>query len=122
LRLYKEIRTNALAEFGIDPYRKFERQRQTSRSRGIEFKMGFEDWWKLWEADFANRGRHVGQNVMCRNADMGPYEDGNVRIGTTTSNQKERWLLANLREFAEEWGGNAQASDWLDQRRDMGYL
>lgn len=62
-----------------------------ARKRGIEFKLTFEEWFKIWtDSDHLHeRGTKRGQYVMARNGDQGAYEVGNVRIVTTTENVRE---------------------------------
>lgn len=118
--LHREIRKEAVARFGRDPYRSFMVHRANARKRGIEFRLDFPGWWELVGPTFDKRG--TGKNVMCRNADAGAYEAGNVRIATSAQNVIEGAMLRRFREFDEEWGDNAQASDWLENRRDTGYF
>lgn len=54
---------------------------------GIPFTLTFEQWWELWEPHWEERG--IGGKVMCRTADKGGYELGNVRIDTQANNNRE---------------------------------
>src|SRR4051812_11641348 len=64
------------------PWGKFAQHRRDSRGRGIEFKLTFEQWWKLWQdsGKWSRRGARKGQYVMARFGDVGPYSVGNVII------------------------------------------
>ena len=53
-------------------------QRQHAKQRGIEFLFEFQEWLDWWGDDFANRGCKVGQLVMARFNDEGPYAPDNV--------------------------------------------
>ena len=74
-------------EFRTGPKQRYVAQKATSKLRGVEFKLSFEEWWKIWEPHWEGRG--VGKLVMCRLGDSGPYEVGNVRIDTHQSNMQE---------------------------------
>lgn len=120
--LFAEIRRAALERCGVDPYIKFLSHRNGAAARGIEFEMTFEEWWAIWEPRFADRGRKVGQVVMCRAGDEGPYRTGNVRIDTVTANHRERCVVLNRAAVRDAWG-DSTASDWLDGRqRVRGYF
>jgi hypothetical protein len=72
----------------------FLNQRKRAKQRGIEFHFTFEEW-KLWWEDnlgsdwFKLRGKRVGQYVMARNGDKGPYEASNVKCITAIKNIQE---------------------------------
>ncbi len=68
----------------------FKRQKQNSRTRGIEWKLTFAEWWAIWSASgkWDERGRGSGY-CMARHGDTGPYEIGNVKIIPGPENQAE---------------------------------
>ncbi len=70
-----------------DPKYKFRKHKNLADFRGIPFTLTYEDWWKIWEPHWEDRGR--GGMVMCRTADKGGYELGNVRIDTHANNIRE---------------------------------
>lgn len=74
------------------PYARFKQHRQSAKHRGIDFNLTFEQWWELWAPHWEKRGQGSQQMCMCRKADKGPYEVGNVRIATNKENQQERAL------------------------------
>src|SRR5262245_4444744 len=69
----------------------FNRQRRTAKQRGVEWKLDFWEWLKIWEdsGHFEERGRRRGQYQMCRNSDVGPYASSTVRIDTQAANIRE---------------------------------
>jgi hypothetical protein len=75
-----------------DPRKAYREHAASAGQRGIEFRLTFEQWWALWEQRYAERGTRKGQYCMCRTADKGGYEMGNVRIATVTENAHERTL------------------------------
>jgi hypothetical protein len=77
-------RTN---KYRSSPKERYLVQRNQAKNRGIDFNLTFDEWWKLWEPYWAERGK--GKLVMCRTLDCGPYEVGNVRIDTHQSNMQE---------------------------------
>ncbi len=77
----EELRKQACAA-----YRK---QRKNSRTRGIGWKLTFEEWWSVWLK--SGRWSQRGQTgyVMSRPGDSGNYEIGNVRIISASENHQE---------------------------------
>lgn len=92
MRLYPEIRAVGLAINGKDPYHAYLRHIAGAEARGIGFKFTFEEWWAIWEPHWARRGNKGQEMCMCRTADKGDYEPGNVRIATNRENAHERTL------------------------------
>ena len=78
-------------------------QRHTSKQRGVEFKLTFEEWVAWWGDDFEHRGRRHYQLQMCRYGDEGAYELGNIYKASQSEN-KDR-----PRYKADEEGG---VTDW----------
>lgn len=62
-------------------------QRHTSRQRGVEFNLTFEQWRDWWGEDFHLRGKRVSDLQMCRYGDKGAYELGNIYKATKHENQ-----------------------------------
>ena len=76
-------------------------QRNTSKQRGVEFNLTFEQWRDWWGDDFDNRGRKMLQLCMCRYGDTGPYELGNIYKATNAENkgpprEKDEGLHADI--------------------------
>ena len=65
-------------------------QKSNARTRKINFLLTFEQWLELWNASgkLEQRGRGAAKYCMCSNGDVGPYEVGNVFIGTGRENVK----------------------------------
>lgn len=63
-------------------------QKSNSRTRKVPFLLSFEQWLTIWtESEKLNqRGRGAKKFCMCRHGDVGPYELGNVFIGTGGEN------------------------------------
>jgi len=74
------------------PERRYQAHKGSARERGIEFRLSFAEWWALWEPHWSRRGQKSLDMCMCRKADKGAYEVGNVRIATNRENQQERAL------------------------------
>lgn len=49
-------------------------------TRGIEWKLTYEEWLDIWGDKITQRGRGRGKYNMCRYGDTGAYEVGNVYI------------------------------------------
>lgn len=62
--------------------RAYRMQRNSAKTRGIEWKFDFESWLAVWRDSgrIADRGRGVGKYVMARFGDVGAYEPSNVEI------------------------------------------
>jgi hypothetical protein len=73
---------------GETPLRQFQIHRATAKSRGIEFRLTFEEWEQWWRdsGHYHERGLHRGQYVMSRKGDIGAYELGNIDCVTTGEN------------------------------------
>lgn len=74
----------------LTPRGKWLDQKMGASQRGIDFNLTFDQWWELWETHWHERG--IGGKVMCRYADKGAYEIGNVRIDTQANNNIEACL------------------------------
>jgi hypothetical protein len=84
---YKEIR-RVECRNGVTPQDAFTKQKVNASLRKIEFKLNFRQWWELWQSSgkWDSRGVRVGQYVMGRKDDSGPYSIDNVVIQTCSSN------------------------------------
>jgi hypothetical protein len=78
----------------------FEKHKSNAKSRKIEFKFTFDEWWDIWKPHFHNRGYRRGQFVMCRTLDQGAYEVGNVRIDTVAGNASTRRVVNFAKKMA----------------------
>lgn len=58
------------------------RQKNTAKTRGVQWNLKLWDWWQIWQdsGKWEERGRGKGKYVMCRFGDNGAYEVGNVYI------------------------------------------
>lgn len=75
--------------------KKFHLQKRHAKSRDIPFHFSFRDWVCWWESSLGSdwmskRGRKVGQYVMARLNDTGPYSVDNVKCVTCSENQSEQ--------------------------------
>lgn len=63
-------------------------QERNALARGIPFLLSFEQWLSIWteSGKLDQRGRGADKFCMCRFGDYGPYEVGNVFIGTGREN------------------------------------
>ena len=66
-------------------------QERNALNRGIQFMLSFEQWLAIWteSGKLDQRGRGAEKFCMCRNDDVGPYEIGNVFIGTGRENVRD---------------------------------
>ena len=102
------------------PRTRFSQHRASAKARGIEFNLTFEQWWQLWEPHWEKRGQKSHEMCMCRKADIGAYEVGNVRIATNKENQQEKALEFRTRHAQRRYRYVAdhprtsigQAADW----------
>jgi len=60
----------------------FSLHKSNAKSRGIDFLLTFEEWYKIWgdSGHINDRGTKLGQYCMARKGDKGPYAVGNVGI------------------------------------------
>jgi hypothetical protein len=72
-------------------WRQFREAVRNARARDIEFLLTYSEWLKIWQdsGHLSERGKKLGQYVMARFGDKGPYAVGNVRIIATTENLAE---------------------------------
>jgi hypothetical protein len=66
----------------------YKMHKSNARTRKIPFLLTFEQWLAIWtkSGKLNQRGRGADKFCMCRNGDVGPYEVGNVFIGTGREN------------------------------------
>jgi hypothetical protein len=93
LRRHGMTRTEFLAikaAHGDAPIAKFRSQRNAANWRGIEWRLTFAEWWRVWQESgkWAQRARATGY-VMARHGDRGPYAIGNIKIITAGQNNSE---------------------------------
>lgn len=76
------------------PIAKFRFQKNRAEIRGVEWKMSFDEWMKVWEDSgrWELRGRKTGCYCMCRYGDTGPYSIENIYIGEFVPNAAKRPL------------------------------
>jgi len=77
----------------LDPYKS---QRGAATYRGIPWEFSLKTWWGVWvkSGKWAIRGKRIGEYVMARKRDTGPYCSDNVYIITCSANIKERGTFA----------------------------
>lgn len=70
---------------------RYDEHKQSSRVRGIQFLLTFEEWCRIWidSGHWEERGCHRGEYCMARFGDKGPYAVGNVKIILHTQNLSE---------------------------------
>lgn len=83
--------TDSYRKYITSPKGRYATHKSNAKTRGIEWKLTFEEWMEIWEnsGKYEERGRTRGSYVMARILDMGPYEKGNVKIILTEKNSSE---------------------------------
>lgn len=78
---------------------KFKTQKNSAKSRGIEWNLTLKEWWDIWQEDgkWENRGIGSGKYVMARICDLGSYSIGNVQIITHNENSVESREMDKVR-------------------------
>ena len=126
MRVHRELRCKLKELTGKDVYWLYIQQRSNAKRRGIAFDLTFPQWAQVWDGKMDMRGVKRGQFVMCRHGDVGPYTPGNVSIRTTQSNLDEHHRLKTKQDIKAAWTfdgvDRSACADWLENRRDMGYL
>lgn len=86
------------AKYGNRPFRAYACHKRNAKTRNIDWKFNFIQWWKVWELSgkWSKCGRGNGKYNMARFRDIGPYETGNVRILSVENNVAEYY--ANHKE------------------------
>lgn len=79
--------------------RRFDTHKSNAKSRGIEFLLTFEQWFKIWtdSGHLHERGNRGHQYCMARLGDKGPYAVGNVKIITCNQNHSAQELSPDAR-------------------------
>jgi hypothetical protein len=91
-RLQAEIeRRTEMSRLNDDRY-KFHVQKGQAKQRGIPWELEYWEWLQIWQdsGHLEERGCRLGQWVMARNGDEGPYGVGNVKIVRVETNNYER--------------------------------
>jgi len=75
------------------PMKKYYTQRKNALARGIEWRIGFKEWWDMWQQSgkWTLRGRGSGY-CMARWGDTGPYHPDNVYICSSSENIKDGFI------------------------------
>lgn len=89
----------------------YDNQRRGAAKRGIAWSMSFAEWLAIWEASghFHERGRNVGEYVMARFGDTGPYARWNVSIVTVSRNHRARKPVRNHSARMRRWWAERKA-------------
>ena len=97
------------------PRYRFSIQRSHAKRRGIEWQMTFEEWFAVWQESghWHERGNRVGQYVMARHGDTGPYSPDNVSIVTCSQNISEAKRKDDLPM------GVSRVKSWFKARRHL---
>lgn len=84
----KPTRNAAAAKRRSSLMGKYKMQERNAQARGIPFLLSYEQWLAIWidSGKLNQRGRGAEKFCMCRNGDDGPYQVGNVFIGTGREN------------------------------------
>jgi hypothetical protein len=93
--------------YNESPRGRFSQQRQNARRRGVEWRLTFNEWWKIWQdsGHWPDRGKgKEGKYCMGRNGDKGAYEVGNVEIIKYSRNAFD----------------SMTAAGWVEARKDNG--
>jgi len=91
---------------------KFKTQRNSAKTRGIEWNLTLLEWWNIWQESghWEERGIGSGKYVMARECDLGAYSKENVKIITHNENSSEsrqmdyvrgRWSGESIKSLAE---------------------
>ena len=67
----------------------YDNAKNCARQRDIDWQFTYYTWIEWWGSDIQNRGPYLGQLVMARNGDCGPYHPDNVRKATCSENLSE---------------------------------
>ena len=68
---------------------KYRCHKADANRRGIPFLLTYEEWIGWWGDDYARRGRLIGQLVMARLNDSGPYSLDNIEKITVSQNHAD---------------------------------
>jgi hypothetical protein len=70
-------------------YRQYYNAYYCAQYRGIDWEFTYDEWVKWWGPDINNRGTYIGQLVMARYNDTGPYNVNNVKKIKSSENVSE---------------------------------
>lgn len=70
------------------PVEKFKQQARQAKQRGIEWLLTFDEWMSAWRdsGKWDERGKRIGQYVMARRGDVGPYALDNIYFCLASEN------------------------------------
>ena len=76
----------------------FSRQKSGAKVRKIQWDLTFDQWLEIWTNSgmLWNRGKGVGESMMCRRIEPSPYSVKNVYIGDGKTNQAD--MYRNLKD------------------------
>lgn len=79
---------------------RYTHQRKTAQNRGIEWKITFPEWFRIWKESghWEERGRGRNGYVMARYGDSGPYSPENVEIITANQNASDMHLVPRKKQ------------------------
>lgn len=84
LRVYRAMH----ADYKKTPLLKYKQQKRNAMLRGIDWDFTINSWWRVWDESgkWNKMGRCLGEYVMARHGDIGPYSPSNVYITTCSDN------------------------------------
>lgn len=87
-----------------DAMRKYRGHASGAKQRGIPFLLSFAEWMEIWNQSgkWEQRGKCVGQYVMARHGDVGPYSEANVSIILASQNVHDA-NVAPIDPIPYEW-------------------
>ncbi len=87
---WKRLRQTA-DRYDQTPMGRFQSQKSNAGKRGIEWRLTFQEWWSIWvdSGKWYRRGKMIGEYVLARFGDHGPYSVDNVYITTTSQNIRD---------------------------------
>lgn len=93
LAYYKQYRaehyeqeTARCSQYIASPRGRYSCQKSKAKARNIAWEITFEEWWKIWEPYWDQRGCGKDKLVMARHGDVGPYSPSNVSLITMQEN------------------------------------
>ena len=84
-----------------NPWKRYCENRNSARTRRIDWTLTFDEWWGLWKDHYHLRGLGAGKMNLCRNGDVGGYTVDNVRIDTCEANQLEMLATHQARDLSK---------------------
>jgi hypothetical protein len=88
----------------------FQAQRAAAKKRGIEFRMGYDEWLGVWKDSgrLHQRGTMRGNYNMGRRGDVGGYASSNVEIISQEENLRQAAQNRKARQAL-----TAASTDWI---------